>query len=98
MNQMLNLVRAHDRSGVERSLQRYQVGRAEDHAVPGGDVDKIQVDTGSRDLTGEVCKHAGPVLDVHHDDLTLATDRQLGDRQGMLRRLRMWDQNVEFGP
>ena len=59
------------------ALQRGEVGRAEDHAVARRDVDEVEVDSGLRDPAGQVRQHAGTVLDVDHDDLALARDREV---------------------
>src|ERR687888_660904 len=77
---------------VERRPQAREVGGAEDHAIAGGDVDEVEVDPGLGDLPRQVGKHAGPVLDVDHDDLTLPADGEMGDRQRVPRRLGVGDE------
>ena len=83
---------------AERGPQGGEVGRPEDHAVLCGDVDEIEVDPGPGDLAGQVRQHAGAVLDIDDDDLALAGDRDVGDRQRMLRGLGVRDEDVELGP
>ena len=83
---------------ADRGAQSVEVGRAEDHAVARGDVDQVEVDAGPGDLAGEVGEDAGPVLDVDHDDLALARDREVGDRQRVRGGLGVRDEDVELGP
>src|SRR4051794_10708123 len=82
---------------VEGGAERVEIGGAEDHTVARRDVNEVEVDARLGDLAGEVRQHPGVVLDVHHDDLTLTRDGQLRDRERMLRRLGMWDENVQLG-
>ena len=56
----------------ERGLQSLEVGRAEDEAVAGCDVDEVEVDAGPCDLSGEVGEDPGPILDLDDDDFALA--------------------------
>ena len=72
--------------------------RPEDHAIARGDVDEVEVDPGPGDLASQVRQHAGAVLDLDHDDLALAGDRDMGDRQRVLRGLGVRDEDVQLGP
>ena len=82
---------------AERGLEPVEVGRAEHHAVARRDVDEVEVDAGPGDLAGQVGEHAGAVLDVDHHDLALARDREVRDRQRVLRRLGVGDEDVQLG-
>jgi hypothetical protein len=61
--------------GRQGRLQCIQVGRSENDSVTCGDVYEVEVDAGLGDLTSEVRKYPGIVLDVHDYDLALAADR-----------------------
>ena len=69
---------AHD---AQRGAQRAEVGRSEDDAIPGGDIDKVEVHPGPSDLASQVGQYAGTVLDIDHHDLALTGDREMRDRQ-----------------
>ena len=66
---------------VQRGPESSEVGRPEDHAISRGDVDEIEVDSSPGDLASQVRQHAGAVLDIDHDDLALAGDCDMGNRQ-----------------
>jgi hypothetical protein len=82
---------------VQGTLQGAQIGRPEDHAILGGDIDEIEIDACPGYLAGQVGQHAGLVLHVDHDDLALAAYGQMGDGQGMSRGFGVWHQDVDFG-
>jgi hypothetical protein len=68
---------------LENGLQAGEIFRTEDEAVLRRDVDEIEVDPGPRHLSSQVCEHARPVFDVDDDDLALAADGELRERQGV---------------
>ena len=84
--------------GVERGPESSEVRRPEDHAILCCDIHEIEVDSSSGDLASQVRQHAGAVLDIDHDYFALAGDRDMGNRQRMLRGLGMRNEDVELGP
>jgi hypothetical protein len=84
--------------GVQRAPEGSEVGRPEDHAISRGDVDEIEVDSSPGDLASQVSQHAGAILDIDDDYFALAGDRDMGNRQRMLRGLGVRDKDVELGP
>src|SRR5215475_1197114 len=57
---------------LERSPEAGEVGRAEDEPVPRRDVHEVEIDSGPRDLAGQVGENARSVLDLDDDHLALA--------------------------
>src|SRR5436190_1611633 len=84
--------------GSRAAVSPPRPARPEDHAVLRGDVDEVEVDSGPGDLAGQVGEDAGAVLDVDHDYLALAGNREVGDRQGVLRGFGVSHEDVELGP
>ena len=82
---------------LERGLESGEVGRPEHDAVPGGDVNEIEVDAGAGDLAGQVSDHAGAIFDVDDDDFPLAADCEMRDGQRMLRGPGVLDEDVKLG-
>ena len=78
-------------------LNACQVGRSEDDAVAGGDVDQIKVDAGPGDPAGEIGEHAGLVLDLDHHHLAFAAHGKVRDRKRVPDRLGVGDEDVELG-
>ena len=70
---------------VQRDPQGSEIGRAEDHAISGGHVDEIEVDSSPGDPAGQIGEYSRSVLDIDHDDLALAGDREMRNRQRVLR-------------
>ncbi|HEU4841221.1 MAG TPA: DMT family transporter, partial [Ilumatobacteraceae bacterium] len=83
-------------SGLQHGAQTGEVGRPEHHPVAGRDVDEVEVDAGGRHLAGEVGEHARAVVDVDHRDLPLARDREVRDRQHVLGRRGVGDEDVQL--
>src|SRR5436190_952798 len=82
---------------VQGGFQAGQVRRAEDDTAARGDVDEVEVDPRLRDLARQVRQHAGAVLDLDDDHLALARHRDVRDREGVPRGLRVLDEDVELG-
>src|ERR1044072_5944815 len=80
----------------ERSLQGGEVGGPEDEAVSGCDVHEVEVDSGSRNLSRQVGEDARPILDVNDDYFALAGHGDVGDRQRVLGRLGVRDEDVKL--
>ena len=83
---------------VERGLERGEIGRAEDDAITRGDVDEVEIDAGPGDRAGQIGEHAGTVLDLDRDHLALAADCEMRDRERVLGRLGVGDEDVDLGP
>src|SRR4051812_39306534 len=83
---------------LEGGAESSEILRPEDDAISCRHVDEIEVDPGLCDLASQVGEDARPVLDVHNNDLALAGDRDMRDRQRMLHRLGMRHKDVDLGP
>src|SRR5262245_26567859 len=86
------------RSVVHGPAESRQILGPEHHPVAGRHIHQIEIHAGPGDLTGQVGEYSGAILDVDDHDFALAGDRQMRNRQGVLRSFGMWDQDVEFGP
>ena len=81
---------------VERGLETSEVGGPEHNAILSGHIDKIEVDSSPGDLASQVRQHAGPILDIDYHNFALASDRDMGNREGVLGGLGVRDEYVEL--
>src|SRR5262249_56629006 len=81
---------------LERGFQPVEIARAEYEPVARRDVDEIEVDACPRDPARQVGKDAGPFLDLDDDDFALTADREVRDRERVLRGLGVGDEDVQL--
>jgi hypothetical protein len=87
-----------ERSGVlcEDGLQPFEIIGPEDESVPRGHVDEVEIDTGLRNLAGQVGEHTRPVFDVDDDHLPLPAHAKVRDRKRMLHSFGVRHQDVQL--
>src|ERR1700727_3625473 len=74
-----------------------EVTGTEHDTVARGHIDEVEIYARPRDLAGQVGEDPWAVLDVDYDDLALACDSEVRNRERMLRCLGVRDQDVELG-
>ena len=85
------------RGYAERLFERVEVRGAEHHPVLRGDVDKVKVDAGLGGPERKVGERTRAIVDLDDDDLSLAGDVEVFERQRVLRGTGMGDEDVQFG-